>query len=105
MSKLKVPDFHAEAAARAADFIASKLNKKSWIQGTENAPNDRHCSLGWIKRVDQGFEETLIEELSDLCEVDGDIETWNDDEERTLAQVKAAFKKVAANLRKKSKAS
>lgn len=105
--KIKIPNFKAQMAAEAADFIASKLNTKTWIQHEEHRDDDTHCAIGWIRHVNQGLEDDLVEAMlcsNPVVEDYGDIETWNDEEDRNVEQVRAAFKRAAVWLRKQAKA-
>jgi hypothetical protein len=113
---IKVPKF--KKASKAAEWIASKINKNTWFKGdfaataedTELGTNVTHpqaakfCAIGWIKKADQGFEGDLT---ASLCNVIGHenvddylIYEWNDSDVKSYTQVRSAFKKAAKLLAK-----
>jgi hypothetical protein len=118
---IEVPRF--EKASEAANWLANNITKKNWTQAAfakgpygatvpvEHPDAQKFCAIGWIRKVDQGYEQTLIDELEmylkNNLEDNGfydnyneDIAEWNDDEGREYVELADAFLDISQRLEK-----
>ena len=128
---IKVPKF--KKASQAATWIADTISKKTWCKrdlarDTNNnsvkvkSPEAvQFCSVGFIEKANQGYNtqlklalrEVLLHTMyskADIKEFEMtpksiEIEDWNDEVDRTPAQVRATFRQAAKLLAIKEKAS